>query len=79
MLIAETKQQDTQIYQDVLWILEHAVLAYTRTGDETLIPEIERLDKWASDLQTKITTYDYSEDEKRLKHVIKLSTCTLTS
>lgn len=69
MIISYTRHQDSLTYTDVLDVLNSVLRTYERTGDKTLIPEIQRLDAWAEELKEKIQSKDYTEDDNRERRV----------
>lgn len=72
MLYSPTKRADSETYTDVLELLNFALTAYTRTGDETLVPEIDRLNKWSERLKNNIASKDYTDDDRRKQRVDEL-------
>jgi len=69
MLTSINRHEETKLYEDVLEVLGIAIRSYERTGNERLIPHIERLDSLVERMKARIATHDYIEEDTRTRFV----------
>lgn len=69
MLASPARKEDRATLKDCYDILGIALNSYHRTENKNLLPHIESQNEFCKQLQNKIDTYDYTEDDARMERV----------